>query len=125
MLEHRGVLLALGLCLVAVQAAPATEKDAGQSRSAQDLEPGDHDRARKALMEGKIRPMREITAALASHLGGEVLVVEAELKKAGETYIYEFKVLTPDGRIRDVSVDAASGQIMANKFKHRPVSESR
>ena len=49
------------------------------------------------------------------HVYAQGEVFEVELKTIGETYVYEFKVLTSDGRISDVSVDAASGRIIKSE----------
>jgi uncharacterized membrane protein YkoI len=37
--------------------------------------------------------------------------VELEVKK-GTTFIYEFKVLTPDGKLKEVKVDAKTAKII-------------
>ena len=41
---------------------------------------------------------------------GKMLEVELELEKTG--YVYELKLLRPDGKVQEVEVDAASGNIL-------------
>jgi len=118
MLDRRGVLLALGLCFPASRAAVAAEQVANRGRKRRDLEDDDHERALDAFHDGKIRSLSEILAELRAKFGGEVF--EVELKTTGEAYVYEFKVLTPDGRIIEVSVDAASGKQDVDGGRQRP-----
>ena len=71
----------------------------------------DHEIARKALSEGRIRPLTEIMATLKSQFQGQIVGVELEAK-AVNTFIYEFKVLTPEGKLKEVKVDAATAKIV-------------
>ncbi|WP_207537456.1 PepSY domain-containing protein [Sabulicella rubraurantiaca] len=70
----------------------------------------DQERARRALREGRIRPLSEILAIVQPRLGGRV--IEVELDEEDGRFVYEFKVMTPRGRIREVEVDAATGEIL-------------
>lgn len=70
----------------------------------------DQDRARAALERGEIRPLDEVLAALKAARPGEVLKVE--LKRDDGIWQYEFKVLTPDGRRREVEIDAKTLRIL-------------
>jgi uncharacterized membrane protein YkoI len=70
----------------------------------------DHEQARRALEEGRARPLAEILERVREQLGGEVIGVEFEREKG--RYVYEFKVMTPDGRLREVYVDAMSAEIL-------------
>jgi uncharacterized membrane protein YkoI len=70
----------------------------------------DHDVARRALAEGKIRPLAEIMAQVQSQVPGEIIKVELKSKKAA--YIYEFKMLTPAGEIKELKVDATTATIL-------------
>lgn len=74
----------------------------------------DHEIARKALSEGKIRPLAEIMDELKSEFPGQVVGVELETKTT-DTFIYEFKVLTPDGKLKEVKVDATTAKILTIK----------
>jgi len=71
---------------------------------------GDHDRARRALEEGRARPLAEILEQVRDRLGGEVIGIEFEREHG--RYVYEFDVVTPDGRLREVEVDALTAEIL-------------
>lgn len=77
---------------------------------ADDEDDRDHEIARKALSEGRIRPLTEIVDELKVQLPGKIVGVELEVKR-GDAFIYEFKVLTPDGKLKEVKVDAATAKI--------------
>lgn len=66
--------------------------------------------ARRLLSEGRIRPLAEILAAVKVQVPGEMLEVEFEVKEGA--YIYEVKLLRPDGRVQEVEADAATGKIL-------------
>lgn len=90
------------LCLPLL-ALPGTARAGGRRREEQE-------RARRALAEGRIRPLTEILALVQPHLGGEV--IEVELDEEDGAYVYEIKVLTPRGRRRELEVDAATGRVL-------------
>ena len=71
----------------------------------------DHELARQALVEGRIKPLAEITALLQKQMPGEIVGVEIEREKTG-AFVYEFKVLTPGGHLKEVDVDATDGAIL-------------
>lgn len=73
-------------------------------------DPPDHDRAREALERGEVRPLEEILAAAAAEVPGEV--VELELEREHGRWVYELKVIAPDGRVLEVLVDAASARVL-------------
>ena len=73
-------------------------------------DPPDHDRARAALERGEVRPLEEILAAAAAEVPGEV--VELELEREHGRWVYELKVIAPDGRVLEVLVDAASARVL-------------
>lgn len=73
----------------------------------------DHERARRAVSEGNALPLSDILAALRPSLDGEVIEVELEAK--GGRLLYELKVLSPAGRVREIYVDAATAEIVTTK----------
>ncbi|MFT3731752.1 MAG: PepSY domain-containing protein [Hyphomicrobium sp.] len=81
------------------------------SASADDGDDRDHEIARKALSKGHIRPLTEIIDTLKSGFPGQIIGVELESKKNG-TFVYEFKVLAPDGKLKEVKVDAVTAKIL-------------
>jgi uncharacterized membrane protein YkoI len=76
---------------------------------------GDHDRARRALQRGEIRPLTAIMQQIQTQLGGEVIEVEFKGQGKGRKHLYEFKILTPSGRISEVLVDAATAEILGRE----------
>jgi uncharacterized membrane protein YkoI len=100
--DRRAIFLAVASCFAASHAVRAGSSEL-RDRS-------DHDRARVAFQQGQIRGLNELMATLRPELGGEV--IEVELKNRRGTYYYKFKVLAPDGRLGELSVDAATGKIV-------------
>ena len=70
----------------------------------------DHELARRALHEGRVLPLAEIFAKVKPDLLGKV--IEIVLRVDGGTLIYDLKVLSPKGQLREVEVDAATGTIL-------------
>jgi uncharacterized membrane protein YkoI len=73
----------------------------------------DHEEARRAVEKGSARPLAEILDQIQPQLGGKVIGVE--LEREHERYIYELKVVTPSGELREIYVDAVSGGILKNE----------
>jgi uncharacterized membrane protein YkoI len=70
----------------------------------------DHDRARHAVERGEALALGDILTRVRSDLGGDVVGVEFE--REHERWVYEFKVIDPAGRLREVYVDAATAAIL-------------
>jgi len=75
----------------------------------------DHDRARQAVVRGEIKPLAEILTRLAKDLPGRVIGVD--LEREGGRYVYELTVVSADGRVREVNVDARSAVILGEDFE--------
>jgi uncharacterized membrane protein YkoI len=104
--RRTALLLALALAGAAGGRALADDDDDdGKGRHGRD-----HERARRALEEGRARPLAEILEALRGRLDGEVIGVEFDREDG--RYVYEFKVVGADGRLREVYVDALSAEIL-------------
>lgn len=84
---------------------------AGAALSDDDDDARDHELARQALIEGRIRPLAEIMGAFKSQMAGEIVGVELESIPPG-TFAYEFKIVTPDGKLKEVYVDAVTAKIL-------------
>lgn len=85
--------------------APATAAFADDDARDQEI-------ARRALLEGRIRSLSEITALVKPRLPGSILAVELEIEDHG-AIAYEFKVLDSSGRLLEVDVDAKTGKILS------------
>jgi len=73
----------------------------------------DHDRARAALGRGEVRPLAQILETVTAEIPGEV--VEVELEREHGAWVYELKVIAPDGHVLEVLVDAASGALLEHE----------
>lgn len=80
----------------------------------------DHDRARQAMKAGLIRPLSEALEVLERAYQGEVLEVELEAlededwnPQGKEGFVYEFKLLTPQGNVLKLYYDANSLELYA------------
>ena len=85
--------------------------DAATGVLAGDEQSQDHDLARKAVLEGRIRPLTEITEAVKSKISGEILSVQIEIDDQ-KRFVYEFDIITADGKLKEVDVDAATAAIL-------------
>lgn len=106
-LDRRCFLIAAGPLVLGASAVWADEDD---DRRRSDDEDDDHDRAMEALRQGRVRPLAEILAEVEQDLGGQVVGVEFDDEEG--VYVYEFRVVTDEGRLREVYVDATSGRIL-------------
>lgn len=70
----------------------------------------DHDRARRALEAGEVLPLSDILAAATAAQPGRV--IEVELERDDGRWIYELDLVSPDGRILEIEIDAATADIL-------------
>jgi uncharacterized membrane protein YkoI len=66
----------------------------------------DQDEILEALKRQEIRPLPEILAAAEAVMPGQVVGVK--VKRLSEKRVYELKIIGPQGRVREIYVDAAS-----------------
>lgn len=67
------------------------------------------DEALKAVRSGKALPLRKIQAMIAPRYPG--LLLEATLESRGPLLFYDLKMLSPQGRVFILTVNAATGMI--------------
>lgn len=101
--------------LIATLAAAMLAPGQGRARDRDDQE-----RARAALAAGEIRPLAEILAIVERGYLGRV--IEVELDREDGRWVYEFKLLPPSGRLYELEVDAATGEVLRTRG---PVQERR
>jgi uncharacterized membrane protein YkoI len=104
--------LALGAGLALPCAArPLGDRPAGWLR-VHDWEDEDrsHDRARRASEAGEILTIAEIYERARREVPGRIL--EAELDRWHGRWVYELKILDPQGRLYELNYDAADGRII-------------
>lgn len=97
------VLLVL-LVLTAIAGLPATIPAYAQS---------DQKSARDAADAGKIRPLSEILRTVKASVPGQVL--DVQLDKSGNPWIYRIRVRGRKGNVVLVVVDAERGRILSTK----------
>ena len=68
------------------------------------------DRVRALVERGEILPLEEILKRNELNTGGRIIEIELERKRGA--YVYEIKVLRPDGRYRELKIDARTGAIV-------------
>ena len=73
----------------------------------------DHERARVALEAGEIRPLAELLAEVERRYRGRV--IEADLERDDGQWLYELKILPPNGRIFVIEIDAATGALLRSR----------
>ncbi len=73
----------------------------------------DNNRASIAVQQGGAKPLADILKQLHGQLGGEIIGLK--FKRKDGRYVYQLKVVTPTGALREVSVDAATGEILQSK----------
>lgn len=74
----------------------------------------DQNEALRLRQEGVIRPLEQLLqAALARYPDARLL--EAELEEEDGRYIYEFEILTRDGAVRELELDARDGRLLKDK----------
>jgi uncharacterized membrane protein YkoI len=66
--------------------------------------------AKRLLSEGRVRPLAEIVNAVRQKVPGELMEVELEIEDG--VYVYDIKLLGPNGRVQEVEADAATGKIL-------------
>ncbi|NPD16824.1 PepSY domain-containing protein [Xinfangfangia sp. D13-10-4-6] len=66
--------------------------------------------ARAAMLRGEILPLDRILAQLRAAFPGEIIEIQLELEDG--SFVYEFDILSPDGRLFEVELDAATGQVI-------------
>lgn len=71
----------------------------------------DHDVAYEALQRGQILPLSTILSRTATQVSGEVIKVELDSKRLE----YKLKVLSANGQVRKVRVDARNGTLLSIK----------
>jgi len=105
-LDRRTLLVALAL----------TFAGGGRALADDDGEDGDredHDLARRALEKGDVRPLAEILAKVSGKIDGDLVGVEFD--RINGRYVYELKVITPSGRLREIGVDAQTAEILGDE----------
>lgn len=81
--------------------------------AAGDRRDDDQDRARAAVQAGEVMPLPALLERVQRSHPGQVLRVE--LERDDGRWIYELRLLQPDGRLLKLEVDARSGEVLEAK----------
>ena len=74
----------------------------------------DQDEALALRRDGVILPLEQLLqAALGRYPGARLL--EAELEEDDDVYVYEVELLTGEGVVREIKLDAASGTLLKDE----------
>lgn len=82
----------------------------------------DHEQARAAVLSGQALPLDAVLARLKRSHPGQVLAIELEREHG--RWIYEIKLLQPDGRLMKLEVDARTVEVLAARQRGERASES-
>lgn len=89
----------------------------GQSRHGKPRhEQLDHDRARAALQAGEILPLPVILERVRQAFAGDVLEVELEARDGD--WLYKVRLLTPDGQLLRLDLDAGTADLLSARGRH-------
>lgn len=102
MLRYRHLIMLVGLLYMAVVGLSYANNAFGQPHDPRDI--------RAAVERGDVLALPRVLELAQRRVPGEVL--EVELDKDDGRITYEVKVLTPDGRVREVTIDAHSGKVL-------------
>ena len=67
-------------------------------------------RGRAMVERGEILALEEILKRHLPRLGGRIIEIEIEVERGA--YVYEIKVLRPDGRYRELEINARTGALI-------------
>lgn len=71
----------------------------------------EHQAVREALRRGEVLPLVKILAIAGKEVPGDVIEVELE-REDDDALVYEIKILTSTGRVREVEIDARTGAVL-------------
>lgn len=103
------VIKKLGTLLLVAAVAYPIAAAAGEDDE-QEAESERREAVRSAVEQGHIRPLSVLLKEIQKQLPGKVIGVEAEQKE--RRWIYEFRVIDTSGQLYEVSVDAATAEIL-------------
>ena len=88
----------------------------------------DHDRARRAYQAGQVVGLAQILAFVSRSYRGQVLEIELDKRKwtdRGDMWIYEVTMLTPQGHVVILELDAKSNQQCRSRRRRGTARDDR
>ena len=109
--KRRGVLTGLtGLLLAAACASVGMADDKSKRRQDKKYKSEvNQDQILEALKRNEIRPLSEVMAVAEKAMPGQIVGVK--VKRINNNFVYEFKIITAGGRLREIYIDAATLEI--------------
>ncbi len=101
MIQRRAALFALAALMLAGPSPAKARRGRGRD---------DHEDAEAAVRSGQVRPLEEILAEIKKQYPGEVVGVEFESEQG--MWVYEVKLIAPDGRYLEIYADARTAAII-------------
>lgn len=74
----------------------------------------DQDEALRLRQQGVILPLEQLLQQAMDRYPGAKLL-EAELEEKHNIYLYDVELLTPEGVVRELHIDASDGRILKDK----------
>ena len=108
-LRVTGIAALGGLLLAAVPIAFGSHPAEAQSSKAERRQ-REQAAIKEALRKGEFVPLPRILANAQARVPGDVLKVEIEQESWG--FKYEVKILSPNGRVREVELNAKTGAVV-------------
>ncbi|MBA4129805.1 MAG: peptidase [Hyphomicrobium sp.] len=102
--RHTNVARCLLLLLAIAASNPAS------ARHGRDDDEIGHEAAKELLESGRILALETILAKVSERVPGKL--IETKLEYEHGRIMYDLKILRPDGRVQEVEVDAATGEII-------------
>jgi len=99
------LILAVTCAAVFAQGVALSYADDDSARHARE-----HEEMRAALKRGEVLPLARILAIAQEKVPGDVIEVELENKHGA--LVYEIKMLTESGRVREIKIDARQGTVL-------------
>lgn len=84
---------------------------------------GDHDRARAAVQAGEVLPLPAVLDRVKRSHPGQVL--EVELERDDGLWVYELRLLQPDGQLLKLQLDARTGAVLSERRRGRERDRER
>lgn len=72
----------------------------------------DSDRARRLVQEGEILSLEEILPRVRAVRDGTLIEIELDYDADHDAYVYEMELVDTDGRLWEVELDAATGELL-------------
>ena len=73
------------------------------------------ERAEQLQQSGAILPLEQILTEARKQYPGRVL--ETDLERRHERYVYEIKIMDDKGRVRELKYDAATGKLLKSELE--------